>query len=256
MRKFLAFAALPLAAVVIGAFAFGALHTHAAPARAQVAQPDAVPYHAIRLGGKRSTSSNWSGYATTGTTYSDVKGSWVEPTATCSSGQTAYSSFWVGIDGDTTNTVEQLGTDSDCSSGTPTYYGWWEMYPKASVNLSTSSYPVRPGDTLSAEVSVSGSTFTLKMSSSRGWTFTTTQNSHKAKRGSAEWIAEAPSSGGILPLADFGTVDFSSCTANGISISSNPNPDAITMAANGVTKAVPSSLGSGGESFSVTWKHS
>lgn len=56
--------------------------------------------------GKNSTSTNWSGYANTGATFTDVKGSWTEPTATCSSGQTAYSSFWVGIDGDTTNTVE------------------------------------------------------------------------------------------------------------------------------------------------------
>lgn len=208
--------------------------------------------------GRNSTSSNWSGYATTGTKYTDVKGSWTEPTVTCSSGQTAYSSFWVGIDGDTTNTVEQLGTDSDCSSGSPVYYGWWEMYPKGSVSLSSSSYPVRAGDSMSAEVSTNGSgAFTLTMTNStRHWTFTTSQRSKKARLGSAEWIAEAPSSGGILPLADFGTVSFSSCTANGVSISSNPNPDAITMAANGVTKAVPSGLGSGGTSFSVTWKHS
>jgi len=25
--------------------------------------------------------------------------------------------------------VEQLGTDSDCDSGTPSYYAWYEMYP-------------------------------------------------------------------------------------------------------------------------------
>ena len=59
--------------------------------------------------GKNSTSTNWSGYANTSTTtqFTDVKGTWTQPSATCSSGQTAYSSFWVGIDGDTTNTVEQ-----------------------------------------------------------------------------------------------------------------------------------------------------
>jgi hypothetical protein len=206
--------------------------------------------------GKNSTSTNWSGYATTGTTYSDVKGSWTQPAASCSSGQTAYSSFWVGIDGDTTNTVEQTGTDADCSSGTPQYYAWYEMYPKFPVNLSNT---VRPGDSITAEVKVaSGGKFTLTISdSTQHWTFTTSQTSKKAKLGSAEWIAEAPSgSGGVLPLANFGTVSFTACTANGVSISNNPNPDEIVMQSGSTVKAQPSALGSGGASFSVAWKHS
>ena len=215
-----------------------------------------APVQGLR-NGKNSTSTNWSGYANTGATFTDVKGSWTEPTATCTSGQTAYSSFWVGIDGDTTNTVEQTGTDADCSSGTPTYYAWYEMYPKFPVNLSN---PVSPGDSFTAEVKYNGgSSFTLTISdTTRGWTFSTNQTSRKARRGSAEWIAEAPSSsGGVLPLANFGTVSFSNCTANGVSISSNPNPDAITMVTStGSVKAQPSGLGSGGSSFSVTWKHS
>lgn len=74
---------------------------------------------------------------------------------------------------------------------------------------------------------------------------------------STEWIAEAPSSsGGVLTLANFGSVSFANCTASGASISRNPNPDAITMASGGTTKAAASGLGGGGTSFSVTWKHS
>lgn len=218
-----------------------------------------TPLQHHTLHGKNSTSSNWSGYANTSGTFSNVQGAWKQPSATCSAGQTAYSSFWVGIDGDTTNTVEQTGTDADCSSGTPTYYAWYEMYPKFPVNLSTSTYPVAPGDSLSAKVSTDGQghfTLTIK-NATRGWTVTTNQTSKKARLGSAEWIAEAPSgSGGVLPLAKFGTVNFTNCTANGLSISSNPNPDAITMSSNGTVKAQPSSLGSGGTSFSVTWQHS
>jgi hypothetical protein len=204
-----------------------------------------------------STSTNWSGYASNGSTYTDVKGTWVQPTANCSSGSTAYSSFWVGIDGDGTNSVEQLGTDSDCSGSSPRYYGWWEMYPNPSHDLSTSTYSVRPGDTLTAEVHSSGSTFTLTLHSSRGWTFSTNQSSSSAQFGSAEWIAEAPSSSsGVLPLANFGTVNFSSCTANGNAISANPNVDAITMKTSGGTvKAQPSGLNGSGNGFSVTWHH-
>ena len=34
-------------------------------------------------------------------------------------GPSAASAFWVGLDGYTSTSVEQLGTDSDCNSGTP-----------------------------------------------------------------------------------------------------------------------------------------
>src|SRR6201993_251117 len=99
-----------------------------------------------------STSSNWSGYAVTGSRFTSVSSSWTEPTATCSA--PAYSSFWGGLDGDTPNTVEQLGTDADCSGKTPEYYAWYEMYPKYPVNLSNT---VRPGDKLTASVTTNGS---------------------------------------------------------------------------------------------------
>lgn len=239
-------AALALAAGTPGAARAQALMHHSAPR-----------IHLNHVDGRNSQSTNWSGYANTGAQFKTVKGSWTQPSVTCGAGQTAYSSFWVGIDGDTTNTVEQTGTDSDCSSGTPTYYAWYEMYPKFPVNL---SQPVSPGDSITASVTTSGNgSFTLTISdNSKGWTFSTNQRSKKAKLGSAEWIAEAPSSsGGVLPLANFGTVNFTNCSANGLSISANPNPDAITMVtSSGTVKAQPSGLGSGGASFSVTWKHS
>src|SRR5579871_4672724 len=244
---------------MVALLAFSLMALASAPAAANSA---AKLFHSpvknrVSHGHSNSTRSNWSGYATTGTTYSDVKGSWVEPTVTCSRRQTAYSSFWVGIDGDGTNSVEQTGTDSDCSRGRATYYAWYEMYPAYPVNLSGS---VSPGDSFTAEVKYNGSgkfTLTIK-DNTKGWTFTTNQTLNGAALGSAEWIAEAPSSSsGVLPLANFGTVNFTNCTANGVSISSNPNPDAITMVtSNGTVKAQPSGLGSGGTSFSVTWHHS
>ena len=76
------------------------------------------PMHRIT----NSSSSNWSGYAVTGSRFTSVSASWTEPTARCSG--TAYSSFWVGLDGDTSNTVEQTGTDADCSGSAPQYYAW------------------------------------------------------------------------------------------------------------------------------------
>ena len=200
-----------------------------------------------------STSTNWSGYAVTGGRYTSVSSSWTQPAASCSG--TAYSSFWVGLDGDTSNTVEQTGTDADCSGSTPHYYAWYEMYPKYPVNYSNT---VKPGDHMSASVTTNGSgSFTLTISdSTQGWSRTTTARLKSAKLASAEVIAEAPSSsGGVLPLANFGTVGFSAATVNGsVLTSSTPGLDAITMKSGSTVKAQPGSMSNG--SFSVAWKHS
>jgi hypothetical protein len=201
-----------------------------------------------------STSTNWSGYAVTGGTYKTVSASWTEPSVSCSG--TAYSSFWVGLDGDTSSTVEQTGTDADCSGSTPQYYAWYEMYPKFPVNFSN---PVKPKDSMSASVTTTGSgSFTLTITdATQGWTQSVNARLKSAKLSSAEVIAEAPSgSGGVLPLANFGTVSFSNAKANGsLLTSSTPGIDGITMVtSSGTVKAQPSSISSG--SFSVTWKHS
>jgi hypothetical protein len=200
-----------------------------------------------------STSTNWSGYAVTGGRYTSVSAAWTQPAATCSG--TAYSSFWVGLDGDTSNTVEQTGTDADCSGSTPRYYAWYEMYPKFPVNLRGT---VRPGDKMTASVTTDGrGGFTLTISdTTQGWTNTTNAKLKSAKLASAEVIAEAPSSsGGVLPLANFGTVSFSNAKANGALLtSSTPHIDPITMVSGSTVKAQPGNISSG--SFSVAWKHS
>jgi hypothetical protein len=211
-------------------------------------------------------SSNWSGYGVEGSAkFTDVQGTWVQPTATCKGKGTKYSSFWVGIDGYNSNSVEQLGSDSDCDGTAPTYYAWWEMYPAASVNLSPSKYPVQAGDTLTAEVSVSGSSFTLSLKSSRGWTFTKVKTgSASLKQESAEWIAESPEVGASLAkLANFGTVGFTNCVAAAggsdepiSSFTGKSGPHEITMVTSkGVTRAAPSVLDSAGNAFSITWAH-
>jgi Peptidase A4 family len=157
-------------------------------------------------------STNWSGYAVTAPTgtVTSVVGSWVVPTVTGTS--TAYSADWVGIDGFNSSTVEQIGTDSDISGRTPSYYAWYEMYPNYPVDLGMT---IAPGDKISASVSYSSSKFMLQITdNTTGKEFSTTQSLNSAKLSSAEWIVEAPSSSsGVLPLADFGAVTFSQAQA-------------------------------------------
>lgn len=215
----------------------------------------------VREGAASST--NWSGYAVTGPQGSvqDVKGSWVVPTVTCDSG-TEYSSFWVGIDGFNSNTVEQIGTDADCYSGSPAYYAWFEFYPHPMFTINNLN--VSPGDQISAEVHYEPRSrqFTVWISNgTTGQSFSTTTKVNSAQRSSAEWIAEAPSSvGGVLPLADFNLVSYSSdyATANGTTrVIGKFAPSAvytITMVdETGKTKAIPSPLASDSTSFSVNW---
>lgn len=217
---------------------------------------------------KQGTSSNWAGYAIVpnltkkqAVLVDDVKGSWIMPELTCSFGENSYSSFWVGIDGYSSSTVEQIGTGADCSGGVPVYYAWYEMYPKYPVYL---DMQVNPGDLITAEVKyLNAGKFNLIIKDeTTGISFSTIQKSPSAKRNSAEWIAEAPWSSGVLPLANFQQVNFLNAqvtvknTVGSINNSAWKN-DAITMAnPEGVVKAQPSALSADGTSFSVRWQHS
>jgi Peptidase A4 family len=208
-----------------------------------------------------SYSLNWSGYSSYSTngTFTDVKGSWTQPTATCTNKAT-YASFFVGLDGYNSNSVEQLGTEADCSHGRRVNYAWWEMYPSPSHSIS--GFSVTPGVTYSAEVKYNGSgSFTLTLSGG-GQSFSTTQTLSNPSLSSAEWIAEAPSmcagSCRVLPLTNFGTVPFSGSSANSRAINySGWSFDPLTMVTNGLqVKASPSGLTSSGSAFSITWAHS
>lgn len=217
----------------------------AAPALAASYVPHSAPNHKLSF----STSSNWSGYAVSGSgPYTSVSSSWVEPAVTCPAKATTYSSFWVGLDGDTTSTVEQTGSEADCSRGTPLYYSWYEMYPAAPVNFTNT---VRVGDTFTGTVSSNGSgQFTLTLTdNTQGWTQTEHKTLAGATLGSAEVIAEAPSSGSrVLPLSNFNDVFFGAAqpaTVNGaVLTSATPGLDPITMSGGGVT-ATPSPISNG-----------
>jgi Peptidase A4 family len=241
-----------------------------------------------------SVSQNWAGYVVGGsdssTQFSNVSGSWVQPTSKCSGGQD-YAAFWVGIGGsgqsssfsgsgqssslgDSGSTsLEQIGTQGDCTGNGTTYYAWYELVPAAPVQLNLA---IHPGDHITASVNVSGNNTSFSLTDkTTGQSFSKTVSSPNPDTSSAEWIAEAPSqcdgSGSCtpLPLSDFGTVDFTnaSATANGhTGPISDPNwtDQAVALGSGGTeyigygssqntAGATPSSLSSDGSSFSVAW---
>jgi hypothetical protein len=188
---------------------------------------------------------NWSGYAVTGANGSvtAVSGSWTVPQSVCSKGEApAYAAFWVGIDGWSSDTVEQIGTDSDCAHGVATYYAWYEFYPEPAFYAGPLNN-ISPGDLISAKVvyDAANGAFVATItdvSAPAELSFTTVYRPNKytgiPQRSSAEWIAEAPSNenGALLPLAEFGVVSF------GEAFTSVSHTNAATV--NGVTGPIGS----------------
>jgi hypothetical protein len=223
-------------------------------------------------------STNWSGYAAE-TNFSSpaanavtaVSGSWVVPTVTGSSkGGSTYSAVWVGIDGFSDSTVEQIGTEQDVINGVAHYDAWWEMYSSGlqQPEQVISGMTIKPGDAITASVQYTGSgNFVLTINdTTRNESFPITQNTNTtqnptAQLSSAEWIVEAPTVGGRQASpANFGTVTFSnaSATINNVtgSISNSAwQNDAIDMVSSGGTTLLDSTsaLDSTGTSFTVTY---
>ena len=199
--------------------------------------PRTVAVHAPFAGSvAREASSNWAGYAVlspsaaTPTSFTSVTGTWTVTSATCDAGgSTSASAFWVGLGGYSTSSqaLAQIGTDADCSSaGGSTYYAWYELVPEPPVNL---AIKIRPGDTITTSVNVSGDTVLLQLKNRTLRTvFTKRVTTSNIDLSSAEWITEAPSNCSRfactpVPLSNFGTVTFSRIATIG-----NGHPGTLT----------------------------
>ena len=173
------------------------------------------------------SSANWAGYAEYGSAFNSVAGSWVVPVVTCGVGSNLQSAQWVGIDGEGSSTVEQVGTRTGCSNGVATYDAWYEMYGDAAINggyavsISTGTYPLSPGDNVSASVSYTLGSWILSISdTTAGWFFSIPINEPASAplQASAEWIVESPevcaSTCSLSPPPQTTSVTFTNATAS------------------------------------------
>jgi hypothetical protein len=211
-------------------------------------------------GREREASDNWCGYSVPNVAdVVDVKGVWIVPAVTPSIAAKSASTTWLGIDGDGSTTVEQLGTEQSWSEkGGARYAAWFEMYPFPSHTIDG---PVSAGDTISAEVAYLGeSRFGLLMTNvTKNWTFQWVTRLPGAVRVSAEWITEAPVeelSLLTLPLANFDVVSFTNCQATignqtGV-LGSWPSRKALTLMGRDGPEATPGAVAHDGASFTVT----
>jgi len=166
-----------------------------------------------------SVTHGWAGYVvrTHGGSFEEVKGSWVQPKVICNRPGSSVG-FWVGLGGADADSeaLEQVGTSADCSgSAFVSHSAWYQLFPAPPVELSMT---IRPGDSIAAEVAVSGRTVTLALRNlSTGSSFSTERWMRSPETDSAEWIVEAPSACFVtclqLPLADFDRVHFTNSFA-------------------------------------------
>jgi Peptidase A4 family len=193
---------------------------------------------------------NWSGFADTSATttpadFTYVSGRWTIPQVSCPPAEYrtsgAYIANWVGIDGFSDSTVEQLGTGAECYEGVLYYYDWYEMFPGGTVQegpqacINDNVNCPQPGDQISASVSVTpGSSgennykltltdYTRPQESFSVTSTCATSGSNACADSSAEWVIERPAYEPIaglfqfVPLVAYDRTGFESgsLTANG-----------------------------------------
>jgi hypothetical protein len=182
---------------------------------------------------------NWDGFAdseSASSTISSASGSWTIPAVQCLprpyQNQDAFLADWVGLDGLTDGTVEQLGTATQCYEGVEYYYVWYEMFPAGTVEEGTTACIndnvdcPQPGDQVTASVTVTpagggNNSYTLALTDHTRpqESFSVTQScaATTCVDSSAEWIVERPAFAlpfgfQILPLGLFGRSSFSAAT--------------------------------------------
>jgi hypothetical protein len=224
---------------------------------------------------------NWGGYVINGngSTVSKVVGSWTVPSitgvsgTTCPDAQKAWlaNAQWIGIDGFSSGTVEQTGTEVQCFYGSAQIYAWYEMYPAGTV---ASTIKVSPGDSITASVTYMGLNTSGVPSFKTHLEDLTTGKSFNsptvgvpgAARASAEWIEEAPYYDGILGLTPVSILHFTggSAVVGGVSekiAGGGVNTFWVVLAdyyfpyvsTTKYVKAEPSALNSVGSGFAMTF---
>lgn len=195
-------------------------------------------------------STNWSGYAVTGGTFTTATASWTQNAVTCTSGDGETDmSPWVGIDGFNSSTVEQTGSSGDCDGSSVDYYAWYEMYP---ANVIIINKTVKAGDKFTGTVThTTGTKYTLVLKDlTQGWTNSVTK-SLSADDNSAEAVMEMAAD----HLTKFGTDPFTGFTVDGQPVGSYTGSGYTIEQMeiqNGVLCDSTSALASS-ENFSTTW---
>jgi hypothetical protein len=239
-RTFILATAVPLAVAAV-------LSTSSAGATAALTH--GVLHRATGSHSALEQSTNWSGVAVTGGTYTRATGSWVVPKVTITTSN-RYAADWVGIGGYNTGDLIQSGTAEESVNHHANYYAWTEILPAPEVKIN--NFAVRPGDSMTVDVNqLSVGSWQITVTNhNTGIVFTKNLN-YVSTYASAEWIHEAPTVGGTQArLATTTNANFDHGTVNGsTAIGSAGTRHDIQLV--GPTKATPSALDSDSDGLAV-----
>lgn len=218
--------------------------------------------------------------------FTEEQATWMQPRLTCTYADAragAKVGFWAGLGGVTTglptifglNTepLFQAGTEAECDlvHGRPVRenYAVWEVIPVGFsvffnvTFLSASAYPVRVGDTITAQIHYTGAgtgnSYTMSLSDpAQGWSWSLDCPSLTCLAGyevppgypkTGETIVEDPST--TSPLADFHTVMFTNARYNDVGDVTYPVYEMLAPQTGKPETDVQTVL----LNWSVTWEH-
>ncbi|KAG6828953.1 hypothetical protein H0H87_012983 [Tephrocybe sp. NHM501043] len=144
--------------------------------------------------------------------FKSVTGTFTVPTPKGS----GAAAVWVGIDGDTCESaILQTGIDFIASNGAISYHAWYEWFPDSSNDFS--NIAIKAGDVMTVTVTAtstkSGSAVITNKTTGKSVSKSLTSTAALCQQ-NAEWIVEDFESGGsLVPLANFGTVEFTGAVA-------------------------------------------
>lgn len=193
--------------------------------------------HGPRLpAAETNTSNNWSGSVVqvpnAGDHFFRAEGYWTVPHPYAAGQGEFYSSQWVGIDGDGSGDVLQVGTETDAAnSGSNSWdcYAWWEWVPTYPSEIKISNFPVSPGDIMSCYVYAYNpyiaQVYLYNRSNGSVTYFNIAAMPPNVLVGNcAEWIVERPTVNGSLPhLAKCSAIYFDTCNATYLDSNNMPH---------------------------------
>lgn len=247
------------------------------------AEASGGPSHGANASITNATSKSWSGlYALAPTSvlydgtshktlFEDVSTTFEIPVLDCAQEQSYLTAvdLFAGLDGWTNNRIEQIGVEGECANGNETWLVFWQTNPLIPNIVPSTTFTVSSGDLIYLSVQTSRTAVDLTLrdeNTSQSYSVSAPVKSLPPGT-SAECIVEAPLHvSSILPLSDFGTVDFfrgcnSSLTLKGSGVSQICDFPASSCSAP-VTKLNVKRLGTtrdttsidpSGDGFSVIW---
>ncbi|KAF2150180.1 hypothetical protein K461DRAFT_229733 [Myriangium duriaei CBS 260.36] len=169
-------------------------------------------------------SDNWGGAVLIGNGFKSVIGTFTVPSISVPSGgdpNAFYSSTaWVGIDGDTcSSAILQTGVDFTIENGQVSYSAWYEWWRQNSIDFTGISFSA--GDSVQLYVQAYSTTSgiatieNLSNGQKVSHQFKNEGSIGELCETNAEWIVEDYEiNKQLVPLADFGTVTFTDCSAS------------------------------------------